>query len=177
MQSRAKLFGHAIHPVLIVFPLGLLATSFIFDIIHLLTGNGFWSDLAFWLIAAGVIGGLLAALFGLIDWLAIPAGTRAKGVGLWHGGGNVVVVLLFVVSWLLRLPAPRTPGLLPFILSLVGVGLALVTSWLGGELVERLGVGVDAGANLDAPSSLSGQPATASGRPPHVPPEQTRRTT
>ena len=177
MESRAKLFGHAIHPVLIVFPLGLLATSFIFDIIHLLTANGFWSDLAFWLIAAGVIGGLLAALFGLIDWLAIPAGTRAKGIGLWHGGGNVVVVLLFVVSWLLRLPAPRNPGPLPFILSLLCVGLALVTSWLGGELVERLGVGVDAGANLDAPSSLSGQPATASGRPPHVPPEQTRRTT
>jgi uncharacterized membrane protein len=177
VESRVKLFGHAIHPVLIVFPLGLLATSFIFDIIHLLTGNGFWSDLAFWLIAAGVIGGLLAALFGLIDWLAIPANTRAKGVGLWHGGGNVVVVLLFVVSWLLRLPAPRNPGPLPFILSLLGVGLALVTSWLGGELVERLGVGVDAGANLDAPSSLSGQPATASGRSPHVPPNQTRRTT
>ena len=66
---------------------------------------------------------------------------------------------------------------LPFILSLLGVSLALMTSWLGGELVERLGVGVDAGANLDAPSSLSGQPATASGRPPHVPPQQTRRTT
>jgi uncharacterized membrane protein len=176
VESRAKLFGHAIHPVLIVFPLGLLATSFIFDIIRLLTGNGYWSDLAFWLIAAGVIGGLLAALFGLIDWLAIPAGTRAKGIGLRHGGGNVVVVLLFAASWLLRLHAPRNPGILPFILSLVGVGLALVTSWLGGELVERLGVGVDAGANLDAPSSLSGRQATASGRPPHVPPEQTRRT-
>jgi uncharacterized membrane protein len=116
-------------------------------------------------------------LFGLIDWLAIPARTRAKRIGLWHGAGNVVVVALFVVSWLLRLPTPRNPGPLAFIFSLVGVGLALVTSWLGGELVERLGVGVDAGANLDAPSLLSGQPATASGRPPHVPPEQTRRTT
>ena len=88
-----------------------------------------------------------------------------------------MVVLLFAVGWLLRLHAPRNPGPLPFILSLLGVGLALVTSWLGGELVERLGVGVDAGANLDAPSSLSGQPATASGRPTNVPPEQTRRTT
>jgi hypothetical protein len=39
------------------------------------------------------------------------------------------------------------------------VSLAGVTGWLGGELVERLGVGVDAGANLDAPSSLSGKPA------------------
>jgi uncharacterized membrane protein len=177
MESRAKLAGHAIHPMLIAFPLGLLATAVIFDLIYLFTGNAELVTFSYWAIAAGIVGGLLAALFGLIDWLAIPAGTRAKGVGLWHGGGNVVVVLLFVVSWLLRLPAPRTPGPLPFILSLVGVVLALVTSWLGGELVERLGVGVDAGANLDAPSSLSGQPATASGRPPHVPPEQTRRTT
>jgi uncharacterized membrane protein len=45
------------------------------------------------------------------------------------------------------------------VLALVGAGLALVTGWLGGELVDRLGVGVDDGAHLDAPSSLSGRPA------------------
>ena len=33
MESRAKLFGHPIHPMLIVFPLGLLAAAVIFDII------------------------------------------------------------------------------------------------------------------------------------------------
>src|SRR3954454_15739137 len=43
----------------------------------------------------GIVGGLIAAVFGLIDWLAIPAGTRAKAIGAWHGGGNVLVVLLF----------------------------------------------------------------------------------
>ena len=44
-------------------------------------------------------------------------------------------------------------------LGFVGLGTALVTGWLGGELVDRLGVGVDEGANLDAPNSLTGQPA------------------
>src|SRR3954454_5527119 len=102
MESKAKLLGHPVHPMLIVFPLGLLATAVIFDIIALATGSGVWSDMAFYLIAAGVIGGLLAAVFGLIDWLAIAPGTRAKAIGLWHGVGNVVVVVLFVVSWLLR---------------------------------------------------------------------------
>ncbi|MFL5660376.1 MAG: DUF2231 domain-containing protein [Ktedonobacteraceae bacterium] len=160
MESRAKAFGHAIHPILIVFPLGLLATSFIFDIIALLTGNGYWSATAFAMIAAGVIGGLIAAVFGLIDWLAIPSGTRAKAVGAWHGGGNVVVVLLFTVSWLLRLGTPNKPDILPIILSFLGVALALVTGWLGGELVERLGMGVDEGAHLNAPSSLSGRNAS-----------------
>ena len=89
MESRAKLFGHAIHPVLIVFPLGLLATSFIFDIIHLLTGNGYWSDLAFWLIAAGVIGGLLAALFGLIDWLAFRPERARRGSACGTAGATL----------------------------------------------------------------------------------------
>ena len=92
MESKAKLLGHPIHPMLVVFPLGLLATAVIFDAIALARENGAWSGMAFYLIAAGVIGGLVAAVFGLIDWLAIPSGTRAKVIGLWHGVGNVVVV-------------------------------------------------------------------------------------
>ncbi len=164
MESRVKLFGHAIHPMLIPFPLGLLVTSVIFDVIYRLTDNGQWAMVAFWMIAAGVIGGLAAAVFGFLDWLAIPAGTRAKAVGLWHGLGNVVVVILFGLSWLLRREAPAEPGMVPFVLALLGMGLGSVTGWLGGELVERLGVGVDDGAHLDAPSSLSGQPAGTSHR-------------
>ena len=164
MESKVKAFGHAIHPMLIVFPLGLLATSLIFDIIHWITGNGFFSVVAFWMITAGVIGALLAAIFGLIDWIALPSGTRAKRIGLWHGLGNVVIVLLFIVSWLIRLNAQSNPNVFASILSIVGVVLALFTGWLGGELVDRLGVGVDEGANLNAPSSLSGQPATVTAK-------------
>jgi uncharacterized membrane protein len=160
MESKVKAFGHPIHPMLIVFPLGLLATSLIFDIIHWVTGNEFFSVVAFWMITAGVIGALLAAIFGLIDWIAVPSGTRAKRIGLWHGVGNVVIVLLFIVSWLIRLNAQSNPNVFAYLLSIVGVLLALVTAWLGGELVDRLGVGVDEGANLDALSSLSGQSAT-----------------
>ena len=160
MESKVKLLGHAVHPMLIVLPLGLLATSFIFDIIRLITGNALFSQIAFADIAAGIIGGLLAAIFGLLDWLSIPGGTRAKTVGLWHGGGNVVVVALFAISWLIRLGNPREPAGFAVFLSLLGVLIALVTAWLGGELVERLRVGVDDGANLDAPNSISGRPAS-----------------
>jgi uncharacterized membrane protein len=155
MHSKAKLLGHPIHQMLIVFPLGLLATAVIFDIIYLASGDTRWTDMAFYMIAAGIIGGLVAAVFGLIDWLGIPSGTRAKAIGLWHGGGNVVVVALFAVSWLLRLGDPTSPGALAYVFSFVPVVLALVTGWLGGELVDRLGVGVDEGANVNAPSSLS----------------------
>src|SRR5512143_3486153 len=102
MESKAKLLGHPLHQMLIVFPLGLLATAAIFDLIGMWSGSTAWSASAFYMIGAGIIGGLIAAVFGFIDWLAIPAGTRAKRVGAWHGGGNVIVVLLFAASWYLR---------------------------------------------------------------------------
>lgn len=155
MESRAKLFGHSIHQMLIVFPLGLLGTAVVFDVLHLVLGSPLMAGVAWWLIVAGVIGGLLAAPFGLVDWLAIPAGTRAKRIGALHGVGNVVVLLLFGASGLARSAAPETPAGLALLLSFAGIGLALVTAWLGGELVARLGVGVTPNAHLDAPSSLS----------------------
>jgi uncharacterized membrane protein len=161
MESRAKLFGHPIHQMLIVFPLGLLAMAVIFDVLALGMGNGYWSEIAYWMIASGVVTGLLAAPFGLIDWLAVPAGTRAKRIGALHGIGNVVVLLMFALSWLLRRDAPAAPEGLALTLSFAAGGLALFTGWLGGELVDRLAVGVDEGAHVDAPSSLSTRRARA----------------
>lgn len=158
MHAKARLFGHPIHQMLIVFPLGLLGTSLLFDVLHLSTDGEHWALVAYYMIAAGILSGLLAAPFGLIDWLSIPGGTRAKRIGLLHGGGNVVVLLLFALSWFSRRDLPTAPSGLEIGLSGVAVLLALVTGWLGGELVDRLGVGVDEGANLDAPSSLSGRP-------------------
>ena len=154
MESKATLFGHPIHQMLIVFPLGLLGTSFIFDIIQLLTHDPEWSHVAFYLIGAGVIGGAIAAVFGLIDFMGIPTGTRAKRVGKWHGLGNIIVVGLFGLSFFLRIPDPETPSVIALLLSLAGVALALFAGWLGGELVNRLGIGVSDEANPDAPSSL-----------------------
>src|SRR3954451_14569135 len=156
MEARAKLFGHPIHQMLIVFPLGVLGMSLFFDLIAIATHRPALLQAAFYMIAAGIIAGLTAALFGLIDFLAIPAGTRAKRIGLLHGVGNVVVVGLFALSWWLRRPAPSAPGTVPVVISAVAVVIALVTGWLGGELVDRLSVGVDDGAHVDAPSSLSG---------------------
>ena len=161
MREGAKLLGHPIHQMLIVFPLGLLATAVAFDIVGLIQNDNSWFGLSYWMIAAGIVGGLLAAVFGLIDWIAIPSGTRAKNIGLLHGGTNLVVTLLFIVSWFIRNSADtHVPSAAGLVCSFLGVMLALVGGWLGGELVDRLGIGVDPGAHPDAPSSLSGRPAT-----------------
>jgi uncharacterized membrane protein len=79
-------------------------------------------------------------------------------VHAWHAIGNVVVLALFAGSWYLRRGTMNTPPNPAVILGVAGLGLALVTGWLGGELVDRLAVGVYDGAHLDAPSSLSGKP-------------------
>ncbi|HVT02090.1 MAG TPA: DUF2231 domain-containing protein [Thermoanaerobaculia bacterium] len=164
MESRAKLFGHSIHQMLVAFPLGVLGMSLFFDLIALIFGLQPLLQASFYMIAAGIISGLLAAVFGLIDFLGIPRGTRARYIGLLHGIGNVVVVGLFGGSWFLRRDTPASPPMLAVIISAVAVTLAVITGWQGGELVARLGVGVDDGANVDAPSSLSGKPASSTPR-------------
>jgi uncharacterized membrane protein len=159
MESRAKVLGHAAHQMLIVFPLGLLPVAVIFDIVAMFTKNDFWYQLSFYMILAGLIGGVAAAIPGLIDYLAIPSGTRAKRVGALHGVGNLIVIALFALSWWLRYTNENhVPGNLAVTAALLAVGLSLATAWLGGELVDRLGVGVDDGAHLDAPSSLTNEP-------------------
>ena len=160
MESKAKLLGHPIHPMLIVLPLGLFIAAIVFDALYLWRGNPTFAAVGYWNIAAGIIGGLLAAVFGLVDWLAIPSGTRAKRIGLLHGGSNVIVVALFAFVWWTRSGAvDTTPSGNIFLIEVIALLLGSVAGWLGGELVDRLGVGVDDGAHLDAPSSLSGRPA------------------
>ena len=159
MESRFKILGHPAHQILIVFPLGLLVTAVIFDGIARFGGPERFAEMAYWIIAAGLIGGALAAIPGWVDWFAIPRGTRANRVGLVHGLGNMVLLGLFAASWYLRRDDPLHPPDTASLLSLTGLLLGVVTAWLGGELVDRLGVGVDPGAHLNAPSSLSGRPA------------------
>jgi uncharacterized membrane protein len=161
--NAMKFLGHPVHPMLIVFPLGLLATGVIFDVIFTITGNPVFPTVSYWMITAGIIGGLIAAIFGFIDWLGIRPNTRAKNIGVWHGLGNLLIVSFFAVSWYLRSQvANHVPNTTAFTLSLLAALFALVTAWLGGELVYRLNTGVDKGANPNAPNSLSDQPAKAS---------------
>jgi uncharacterized membrane protein len=144
--------------MLIVFPLGLLATSVVWDILRLATGSAQWGMIAFWTIAAGIVGALMAAIPGFVDWSAIPAQTRAKRIGLMHMASNLTAVALFVLSLALRWVDRRgyqLPPVSAMVWGWVGIVLASLGGWLGGELVETLGISVKERANPDAPSSLS----------------------
>ena len=155
MQSKARFLGHAIHPMLVVFPLGLLTMSLVFDGIALGTGAGKYAEMAYYMISVGLIGGVAAAIPGLIDFLAIPEGTRAKTTGVYHMLANTGVMILFLGSWLLRHYGGLTKiAIAPIAISAVGLCLGLVSAWLGGELVEKHGVGVSTNAHVNSPGSV-----------------------
>ena len=160
MEAKAKVAGHALHAQLIVFPLGLLGISVLWDILRLTTENPMWAHVAFWTIVAGVVSALVAAVPGFIDYLTIPNGTRAKSVATLHMILNLIIVALFAGSLVLRAGGGRDyveAGLMSMLPGWIAVGMAVVSGWLGGELVERMGIGVYDGAHPDAPSSLGGR--------------------
>lgn len=163
MRSHARAFGHPIHQMLVPIPFGLLVVGAALDIAQRFTHNTWIPMMSFWNIAIGVALALLAAVFGIVDLVAIPDGTRAKRVAGLHAIGNVAMLCLFAVALLMRydtrmLPAPTTA----FALEVAALALGVVTGWLGGELVDRLGVGVDDNAHLDAPNSLTHRPSRTS---------------
>jgi len=146
-------YGHPFHPILVTVPIGAWIASFIFDVVSRTADQGAdFARGAYWLIGIGIIGALVAALFGLMDLLAIPARTRAKRVGLTHLTLNLVVVAMFVASFVWRANRdayrPTSAGL--FVLSAVALAGLAVSGWLGGMLAYRFGVRVaDEQAQLD----------------------------
>ena len=59
----------------------------------------------------------------------------------------------------MRRGSPDTPTMRAIVIGIVAMFFGLIASWLGGELVYRMSVGVDFDAHVDSPSSLSGRPA------------------
>lgn len=175
MKARAQILGHPVHQMLIPIPLGLFVTAAVLDIVATIAGWRFLTVVSFWNLVIGVATGLIAAVFGVIDWTGIPKRTRAKGIGAVHGGANVVMVGLFLVAVLLRMdePAFAVTGV-ALTLQIVALIVGMVAGWLGGELVDRYGIGVHPDAHPNASSSLravrrarhKGTTTTADERPP-----------
>jgi uncharacterized membrane protein len=139
MASRASILGHPIHPMLVPLPIGLLIFSFVCDLFFVFgSGDPAWATVALYTMGGGIVGALLAAVFGLVDLLSLSP-SKAKSIGIWHMVINLTVVAIFAVDFWLRLPA--VPGSrLPVFLSLVEVPLLAVSGWLGGEMVFIHGV-------------------------------------
>lgn len=153
MISKASVAKHPIHPMLVPLPIGLWIFSLICDIIYKSNGDLLWNTMAHYSLAAGVIGGLLAALPGLIDFLALPS-SSAKRIGLWHLGLNLGITGLYIANFFWRRADPTAAG--PFALSVLAILLLVVSGWLGGEMVYVHGVAV---APADETGTVKKHPA------------------
>jgi uncharacterized membrane protein len=142
MSSPASVKGHPLHPMLIVFPIGLWVFSLVADLVyHWDLGSYTWSVVAYYTMAGGIAGALLAAIPGLIDLLSMSDG-KAKRIGIAHMVVNLVVVALYVVNLYIRSRQGHDETI-AVALSVVGVGLLSLSGWLGGELVYIYGVAVE----------------------------------
>jgi uncharacterized membrane protein len=144
-QSTASIAGHPIHPMLIPFPIAFFVSTFVCDLVFWQTGYPIWATAALWLVGAGIVMALLAAVFGFIDFLGDQR-IRDLPPAWWHFLGNLVVVLIAVLNWYRRY-ALGDAAVLPWglVLSLIVVGILLFTGWKGWEMVYRGRVGVSDG--------------------------------
>jgi uncharacterized membrane protein len=136
-------YGHPLHPVLVNLPIGAWIAALVFDIgSHVVTDGHPLVVGARWLMALGVLGALAAAAVGLLDLLAIPAGTPVFRIALLHMSLNLLVTVAYLVSFLLR---PSGAAAVPagwLALSAASVVLLGVAGYLGGALSFRYGVRV-----------------------------------
>jgi uncharacterized membrane protein len=141
--STAAIGGHPIHPMLVVFPIAFLVGALATDLAFWGTGDHFWALASEWLLAAGVVMGVLAAVAGLIEFITISR-VRSLVAGWVHFLGNAAAILISLWNLLYRLGGDPSAVVVPFgiILSAVVVVLFLVTGWLGGELVFRHRIGI-----------------------------------
>ncbi|WP_261163812.1 DUF2231 domain-containing protein [Microbacterium sp. Marseille-Q6965] len=135
-------YGHPFHAMLITIPIGAWTASIVFDILALVTDDESFAVGATWLIGIGLVGAVLAAVFGLLDLSNLAAGTKARRTGLAHLALNTAAMVLFLVSLLIRLGEPEEPSVWGFVVSVIAFLIVGASGFLGGELAYRFGVRV-----------------------------------
>jgi uncharacterized membrane protein len=140
MESRLRIAGQAVHPVLVMFPLGLFTMALLFDLGNLLGGPDILGSLAYWNILAGLVGGVLVVLASAIDLLFVR-NSHAKRLGVLRNLMHMGVLVMFAVILMLRMQSQdRVAGGGLFVVEVIALAAAFFGAWYGGELVNRAAV-------------------------------------
>lgn len=143
MAKTASIAKHPIHAMLVPFPIGLWVFSLVADVIAMSRwGNASWTDAARYTMAGGIVGAILAAAAGLVDFFTLK-GATVRRLGIAHLTLNVVILAMFVVNLLVR-TLGHASSAVTVSMSVVAVLLLGASGWLGGELVYVHGVAVEA---------------------------------
>ena len=139
MQGKATIAGHPVHPILVTFPIGCFVAAVVCDIISIWAGPVFWAPMSTWLILFGVIGALVAGLFGFIDYLSAPMSAQAKNVAAWHMTLNLALIIIFGLACAVRFHDHASVA--GYALTALGIVLLAVAGYLGGDVAHRHLVG------------------------------------
>jgi len=139
MQGKATVKGHPLHPLFVTFPIGCFVAAVVADLISIWAGPVFWAPMSTWLILFGVIGGLLAAFFGFIDYMSAPMTVRAKSIAAWHMTLNIAMIVIFGWACAIRFLDHTSVG--GYALTGLGIVILLVSGWLGAEVAHNHLVG------------------------------------
>lgn len=140
LRSTASIKGHPIHPMLVPFPIVLFVAALATDIAFTVDGSQGWAVASKWLLGAGIVGALLAALAGFTDFFGNSRIRELRDAWL-HMFANLTVVVVELVNFVVRLSNENAAGTVGLALSVVAAGILLFSGWKGGALVYRHGVG------------------------------------
>ena len=142
ITSSVAIFGHPIHPIIVIFPIAFLSAAAGTDFGYLLTQDFFWARAGLWLLGLGVLSGVAAGVTGMFDFVKIPR-VRQRRAGWAHMALNIGALVVSIVNIGLRMGNPAG-AIVPqgLILSCTVAVLLLVSGWFGGELTFRHKVGI-----------------------------------
>ena len=136
MESRLKIAGQAVQPILVMFPLGLFVMAVIFDLANLAGAPAIVGSLAYWNIVAGLVAGIAATLAGAVD-LTFVHRPEAKRVGVLRVLLNMGVLFLFAVILMVRVGDPdRQAGVGLFLLELLALAVSGFGAWFTSALAN-----------------------------------------
>ncbi|HYL27952.1 MAG TPA: DUF2231 domain-containing protein [Candidatus Nitrosotalea sp.] len=139
MQGKATVAGHPVHPMLVTFPIGCFVAAVVSDIVSIWAGPVFWAQMSTWLLLFGILGGLLAALFGFVDYLTAPMSIEAKNVAAWHMTLNIAMIVIFGIACAVRFLEPASVA--GYALTGLGFVVLAAAGVLGGNIAHRHLVG------------------------------------
>lgn len=140
MQGKATFLDHPLHPMFVSFPIGFFGGVLVSDIISIWGNPGFWPQVSLWLIAFGVVGALVAALFGFTDYFTIAMSAATKRTATTHMVLNLTAVVLYAVAFWVRYGDPTST--LGYVLTYVGLATLIAAGWYGGHLAYVGMIGV-----------------------------------
>ncbi|HSE62007.1 MAG TPA: DUF2231 domain-containing protein [Thermoanaerobaculia bacterium] len=145
MRSRAALGAHPLHPAMVPLPIGAFFLALVADVTHAVTKNPLFYDVAAFAIGVGIVTALLAAVLGLVDYFGVKMSAAGRRLATIHLAINVVAVVLYVISWLMRrdhgaLDTSRWP--LAFGLAVVPFLMLGISGWIGGKMSYEHKIGV-----------------------------------